>query len=679
MKKIIKNILVFTMMTAVVSGSIETLYSEKVYAETTGGEANMGQKTEDAETNGNSVISLNELSDEKIYCVGSVSKVYVTVAVMQLVEQGLVELDEPITTYIPDFTMKDVRYMDITVRMLMNHTSGIMGSSEKNMSLYDDNYKDRDYLLESLSLQHLTHAPGEYAAYCNDGFGLLELIVENVTGTDYTEYVEKNIAAPVGAMHIGSAFTLFKNELNAPITFEGNVPYDYDYCMNIGSGGIYATASDLATFGSAFFKKNDALLSAESKDKMATRWNNEEENTDIYKDVNGLGWDYVESLDYEAEGVTVLGKGGDITNQHAFLMVAPDEEVSVAVLSAGGSSSCNELLAEALLDAVLEEKGITVSHENNENFDFTDEVPQEYLTYEGFYVLSSFSGPSYAYVFFDDGKMYVKHMDFGTEMTDEYRFTSDGSFVSVDENGVPTVDCYIGRFEANENGVYITVQMSKQMTGLGTSQYIQYAAERVNPNSVGSDAVASWQNICKREMVIFNERYSSTNYDRPFAEIFMLGDLPGYIYALNEQGGKTLKITDERNAVSFTTMPCSTNRDLIDAQITKNTLSDESEITEFKISSGLNYRFVDEFPLFTSDVTDVKLNSDEAQWFKIGEDVAGSTIKAERPENSVIYVYNKYHEVVYSTHMRNADGNIPLPSEGYIMFAGTDGGKICIH
>ena len=248
-----------------------------------------------------------------------------------------------------------------------------------------------------------------------------------------------------------------------------------------------------------------------------------------------------------------------------------------------------------------------------------------------------------------------------------------------DENGAPTVDCYIGRFEANENGVYITVQMSKQMSGLGTSRYIQYAAERVSQNPVSSETVASWQDICKREMVIFNERYSSTNYDKPFASVFMLDEIPGYIYALNEKGGKTLKITDERNAVSFTTMPCSTNRDLIDAQITKDTMSDETEITEFKLSSGLNYRFVDEFPLFTSEVTEVNLRSDEAQWFKIGDDVAGSTIMAECPDNSVIYIYNKYHEVVYSTHMLNADGLIPLPSEGYIMFAGEDGGEICIH
>ena len=672
-KKLIAAILIGTAVGTSVAGYVGNAYARELDTEKNSVEIN-------DETDISSLASGNSdvQSDERIYCVGSVSKVYVTAAVMQLVDQGIVELDAPITTYIPDFMMQDDRYTDITVRMLMNHTSGIMGTSMKNMFLYDDNYKDEDFLLKNLSSQRLVHAPGEYAAYCNDGFNLLELIVENVTGTDYTEYVEKNVAAPVGATHTGSALTLFENELNAPITFAGNVPYDCDYCMTIGDGGICATASDVANFGSSFFKKNGAILSEKSKDAMATRWNDEGENTDIYKDANGLGWDYVESLAYEAEGVKVLGKGGDVTNQHAFLLVAPDEEVAVSVLSAGGSSSYNELMAEALLDVVLEEKGITVSHENDETYEFTDEVPEEYLAYEGFYAFSSFSGTSYAYVSFDNNMMRVKHIDFGSEMTEEYRFTSDGSFVSVDDNGMPTVDCKIGRFEANENGVYIAFEMNKQVPGLGSENYYQYAAERINPNPVSNEAIASWQEICKRDMVIFNERYSSTDYDSPFLRVEMLDELPGYMYGFAGLGGRTLKIMDEMNVVSFTTMPCSSNRDLVDAQITNHTLSDGLEITEFKMSTGLNYRFVDELPVFNSDVTVVNLRDSEVQWFKIGDDMAESTIKVNAPENSAIYVYNKYHEVVYSTHMINSDGNIPLPSEGYIMFAGEDGGEISI-
>ena len=101
----------------------------------------------------------------QIYCIGSVSKVYVTTAVMQLVEQGKVDLDAPVTDYIDDFKMADERYKDITVRMLMNHTSGIFGSSLKNSDLYGDNSSvSTENTLKNLENQILKADPGEYAA-----------------------------------------------------------------------------------------------------------------------------------------------------------------------------------------------------------------------------------------------------------------------------------------------------------------------------------------------------------------------------------------------------------------------------------------------------------------------------------------------------------------------------------
>ena len=658
MKRITKSLLASILAFGVMGGSLAADSSESGDAQDT--------------------VPAAAASDERIYGVASVSKVYVTAAVMQLVDRGLVKLDEPVTTYIPDFTMADGRYTDITVRMLMDHTSGIMGTSMRNEFLYDDNYDD-PFLLENLASQRLIHAPGEYAAYCNDGFDLLEIIVENVTGMDYTEYVVENIAAPVGATHTGSPLTLLENDLNAPVTFPGNVPYDYEYGMCIGAGGIMATASDVANFGSAFFTGNDVLLSQEAQEAMATRWNDEGENADIYEDANGLGWDYVESLAYEQEGVTVLGKGGDLINQHSFLLVAPDQEVSVAVLSTGGSSTYNELAAQAILDVVLEEQGIVIDHEADHTYEFADEIPEEYLGYEGFYVFGSYYGPSYAYISFDGDMMHVQHFDFGTERTDDYRFLTDGSFISVDESGVPSVDYYAGRFEERDGHVYIAVESSTQETGLGTSTYYQYAAERIDPNPVSEEASASWQGICGREMVLCNERYSSAYYDNPFGCVYMMDELPGYVYLLATGYGRPLQIADETHAVAFTTMPCSLNRDLTDVELTSQTLSDGTSVAMLALTTGFNCRFVDELPVFDNSITEVALHDGEAQWFVIGDDMAGTTITADCPEDSVIYVYNKYHEVVYSTHMINANGIIPLPSEGYIMFAGLDGDSIVIN
>ncbi|MBQ1849757.1 MAG: beta-lactamase family protein, partial [Lachnospiraceae bacterium] len=107
--------------------------------------------------------------DDTVYCVGSVSKVYVTLTVMQLVDQGKVELDAPVTDYLPDFKMADERYKDITVRMLMNHTSGLMGTSAKSIFLLNDTEGGRgEAVLKNIADQRLKADPGAYAAYCND-------------------------------------------------------------------------------------------------------------------------------------------------------------------------------------------------------------------------------------------------------------------------------------------------------------------------------------------------------------------------------------------------------------------------------------------------------------------------------------------------------------------------------
>jgi hypothetical protein len=275
--------------------------------------------------------------------------------------------------------------------------------------------------------------------------------------------------------------------------------------------------------------------------------------------------------------------------------------------------------------------------------------------------------------------MHVQHFDFGAERTDDYRFLTDGSFISVDESGVPSVDYYAGRFEERDGHVYITVESSTQETGLGTSTYYQYAAERIDPNPVSEEASASWQGICGREMVLCNERYSSAYYDNPFGCVYMMDELPGYVYLLATGYGRPLQIADETHAVAFTTMPCSLNRDLADARIISQDLSDGTSVTMLALTTGFNCRFVDELPVFDSSIVEVALHDGEAQWFVIGDDMAGTTITADCPEDSVICVYNKYHEVVYSTHMINANGIIPLPSEGYIMFAGLDGDSIVIH
>ena len=79
-------------------------------------------------------------------------------------------------------------------------------------------------------------------------------------------------------------------------------------------------------------------------------------------------------------------------------------------------------------------------------------------------------------------------------------------------------------------------------------------------------------------------------------------------------------------------------------------------------------------PLFN----EMELKRNEAAWFYIGDEMEYSTIIAERPENSAIYVYNKYFEILYSSHIIGASDKVDLPEDGYIVFLGEDGTTISI-
>ena len=148
---------------------------------------------------------------DALSCVASVSKMFATTAVMQLVDAGKVELDAPITEYLPEFQMADPRCEKITVRMLMDHTSGLLGTTNGDFMVFDDrDPQPHDTLLEELSTQRLKADPGDFGAYCNDGFELLAIITERVSGQSFTDYVERNICKPLGMEQTGTAWNAFR-------------------------------------------------------------------------------------------------------------------------------------------------------------------------------------------------------------------------------------------------------------------------------------------------------------------------------------------------------------------------------------------------------------------------------------------------------------------------------------
>ncbi len=618
-------------------------------------------------------------SQERIYCIASVSKMYSSLAVMQLVDEGKVELDAPVTKYLPDFKMNDERYKDITVRMLMNHTSGISVGLPINHYLYEDvDSFVHDSTFDIVSGQRFKASPGEYACYNNKGFEIMEHIVENVSGMSFTDYVRNNIASKIGADHTGTAWSLYAGDTGDTQVslYRGSLPIEYPYEMAAGTGGIYATASDVANFGSAFFTGNDILLSDDAKTQMSTRWND-----DVKYESYGLGWDFVEQVKYEKENIKVMGKGGDVPYMHSYLLVAPDEQISAAVLTAGDDSSSQYagLMAFALMDVALAERGMAVSGLTSPEPKIMDTIPEQYKKYEGLYCIGGLYSNGICRITFDDTAMYREDLGTDNASPERFKITGDGGFVRVNDSGRMTADREIVYFEEKDGKIYIRTDLFTVYPGLGICQNFgnaaegMYTGEKMEENSVPRSVQQSWDELSRTFFVKYNEKWTSQDYESPFYRVVTDEAFPGYILVKNSEGARAEKLTDENHALFFTSIPSSTNRDLFDIEITRQTYADQTSAASLDLSNGARCRSVDSLPMFTADIAEISLHSSEAAWYRIGKDMGGESIAVERPDNSAVFVYNKFRELLYSTHVKDAMNTIDLPVDGYIAFVGESG------
>ena len=599
---------------------------------------------------------------DTIGTVASVSKVFVSAAAMQLADQGKLDIDAPVTDYLPEFRLADPRYKDITVRMLMDHTSGMMGTYNHDSMCFG--YRSRlphDNFLKNISGERLKAAPGEYAAYCNDGFNVLELVVERVSGEDYTDYLENHICKPLGLQQTGTPWNAFETAEQMKV-FMKNTEYPADYCLNVGEGGVLSTASELSRFGSAFFTGNTVLLSDKAKKEMSTC-----NRDDPYVDGFGLGWDEVSYQEYEEAGVKILSKGGDLVFQHSELLVAPDDEISVGVISSGGSSTYNTQLAMALMDIALEEKGISISRNKPDKKELLDSIPEEYLKYEGIYMDSQS-----VYQMSFPQKKYMKFRDLcdRTQPDINFMYTSDGVFVKVTGNAEKgnvsqDSDNTAIRFAEKNGKVYLT---KSSLTGDDTFGYLSwpecYSVQQLEENSVSDSVQAAWNARNKKHYYICNECASSVAYSSaPSAVINIPEGVHGYV--------NNLKIKDSTHAESVLHIPTTVSRDQTDYEII------EENGAEYLImdSSGQKCISEDAIPDLTADMTGVKLTSGAASWYNTDR----GTLTLDIPENAAVYVYDSYDRLTWSSYMKNSGSTVQLPFSGKIVFIGETGSTIGIR
>ena len=328
----------------------------------------------------------NPIDSHTRFNIGSTSKMFPAVAILMLVDDGKVSLDDPVAKYLPDFKMKDARYKDVTVRMLLNHSSGLPGTS-CGMSFAPE-VDSRKLLLETLARDHLKHAPGADSMYCNDGFTLAEIVVERVSGQRFADFMNKRVFQPLGMKDTGVSVGSLLSQTDRAETYEKtrDLKNPPEVVEVLGAGGFASTAEDLCRFGNIFTPFGPQLLGANSlkeiRSARMTPFGKQLRNRPPFM---SLGWDYSDLSPYESSGVKVMAKGGNTASYSANLQVLPDQGLVIAMLISGNASGEN--LTRPILVELLNETGLVRKQSPvMEKPSIGQIIPDELKKYEGYYL-----------------------------------------------------------------------------------------------------------------------------------------------------------------------------------------------------------------------------------------------------------------------------------------------------
>lgn len=147
------------------------------------------------------LASKRPVTAQSLLVQASVTKSLVSMAILRLAEQGKIDLDEPVTTYLPYFTMKDEGYKKITVRMLLSHRAGLPNSPDFWVEPLDATLNPLEQAVRDLAEMQLLFAPNTDWNYSSYGYSALGAIIAQVTDKPFESYMQEEWLAPIGMAH----------------------------------------------------------------------------------------------------------------------------------------------------------------------------------------------------------------------------------------------------------------------------------------------------------------------------------------------------------------------------------------------------------------------------------------------------------------------------------------------
>ena len=259
--------------------------------------------------------------------IASITKPMTAIAIMQLYEKGLLDLDKPIQTYLKEFPKKAKG--DITIRHLLKHTSGISHYSSKWDALSFTHYLTLENALDVFKDVELAFEPGTQFMYSSYGYSVLGAIIEKVSQMSYGEYMRKNIWDKAGMSN--TSLEEDKKKYNNKSRLYLKVKSTYikspktDLSIIYPAGGVQSTAKDLLKFGEAVL--NHKLIDNSSLKMMINA--TDELAPAIGDDPYGFGWAVYDDPKYGK----IIQHGGSQPGTSSFFSIHLDHKIVSVVLS----------------------------------------------------------------------------------------------------------------------------------------------------------------------------------------------------------------------------------------------------------------------------------------------------------------------------------------------------------
>lgn len=300
-----------------------------------------------------------ETTPDSLFQIGSITKTWTATVIMQLVDEGRLDLDAPVIEVLPELRLRDDELTkQVTMRHLLTHTSGIDGD------IFDDTGRGDDCVrsyVARLDTAAVNHPLGATFSYCNTGYVIAGRVIEVLTGMTWDAAMRARLFTPLGLEHTCTLpeEALLHRAAVGHLAEPGEEPHTAPaegLPRSVGPAGlICSSAADVLAFarlhlGAGLAPDGTRLISTDAVSQM------QERQTDLpdahsLGDSWGLGW-----IRYGWDGHRLVGHDGGTIGQAAFLRILPEQGLAVCLLTSGGQP--HDLYHDLMAEVVAELAGV---------------------------------------------------------------------------------------------------------------------------------------------------------------------------------------------------------------------------------------------------------------------------------------------------------------------------------